>query len=285
MFKPNLACEAVGPVEFPKLASIKLDGIRVITKFGGALTRSLKPVPNLHIREMLSKYQSLDGEVIVGSPSAPDCYRATNSAVMSHEGEPEFVFYVFDDLSGAGTYAERLARLKARDLPSFIQVLDQTLIESQAQLDAYYSDSLEQGFEGAILRNTGAEYKYGRSTAKSQDMLKMKPFSDAEAVVLSAYEAMANENEAFTNELGQTDRSTHAAGLTGKGMVGGFVCRDLKTGLEFKCAPGKLTHAERTELWDSVVSGRILKYRSMAYGVKDAPRFARFIGWRSALDM
>jgi len=285
MFKPNLACEAAGPVTFPKLASIKLDGIRVVTKFGGALTRSLKPVPNLHIREMLSKYPNLDGEVIVGSPAAPDCYRATNSAVMSHEGEPEFTFYVFDDLSGAGPYTERLARLKARDLPDFIKVLDQTLVFDQAQLDAYYSDSLERGFEGAILRNLDAEYKYGRSTAKSQDMLKMKPFQDSEAVILSAYEAMENQNEAFTNELGQTDRSTHAENKVGKGMVGGFVVKDLKTGVEFNCAPGKLSHAERTELFGQPLEGKILKYRSMSYGVKDAPRFPRFIGWRSALDM
>ena len=285
MFKTNLACEAAGPVTFPKLASIKLDGIRVVTKFGGALTRSLKPVPNLHIREMLSKYQNLDGEVIVGSASAPDCYRATNSAVMSHEGEPEFTFYAFDDLSGGGTYKERLARLRARDLPDFIKVLDQTLIESQAQLDAYYSDSLERGFEGAILRNLDAEYKYGRSTAKSQDMLKMKPFQDSEAVILSAYEALENQNEAFTNELGQTERSTHAEHKVGKGMLGGFVVKDLKTGIQFNCAPGKLTHAERTELFGQPLEGKILKYRSMSYGVKDAPRFPRFIGWRSTLDM
>lgn len=286
MFKPVLASEADSQVVFPKLASVKLDGIRCVTKFGGALTRSLKPVPNQHIRDMLAPYQDLDGEIIVGEPTAPDCYRTTNSAVMSHDGEPQFVFYVFDCLQNpTNPFSRRFSDLQMRNLPNFIKVLPQVYVDSQERLDELYAHYLEQGYEGAILRNEKAVYKYGRETAKSQNMLKMKPYADSEAVILSAYEAMENLNEAFTNELGQTERSTHAENKTGKGMVGGFIVRDIKSGIEFNCSAGKLNHEERTELWGKDLTGKIFKYRSMSYGVKDKPRFPRFIGWRSTLDM
>ncbi len=284
MFKPMLASEPDGLIAFPKLLSAKLDGIRVVTKFGDALTRSLKPVPNHHIREMLRQYQDMDGEVIVGDPTAPDCYRKTNSAVMSHEGTPEFTFFVFDSLGHpAEAFTSRTRRLAAG--APFITVLPQAVVNNQQELDEAYASLLAQGYEGAILRNPDSLYKYGRATAKSGDMLKMKPFADSEAVIVSAYEAMENQNEAFTNELGQTERSTHQENKAGKGMVGGFIVRDIKSGIEFNCSAGKLNHEERTELWGKDLAGKILKYRYMPYGQKTAPRFPRFIGWRSILDI
>lgn len=287
MFKPQLSSEATGPITFPKLASVKLDGIRCVTKFGGTLTRSLKPVPNQHIREILAKYPSLDGELVVGPANAPDVYRRTNSAVMSHEGEPDFRFKVFDDLacSQSDTFEQRLEILKLRNLPDFIEVLPQYLLRNQDELDEMYARALDGGFEGLILRNPTSTYKFGRCTGNSQDSLKCKPFADSEAVVLSAYEALENQNEAFTNELGQTERSTHAENKVGKGMVGGFIVKDLKSGIEFNCSAGVLRHSERTELWGKDLVGKIVKYRSMNYGVKTAPRFPRFIGWRDARDM
>jgi DNA ligase-1 len=164
--------------------------------------------------------------------------------------------------------------------------LDQRLVAFQAELDAMYGSALEDGFEGLIARNLGGLYKFGRSTAASQDALKLKPFADSDAVVLSVFEAMANQNEAFTDELGRTKRSTHAAGLVGKGTLGGFICRDVASGVEFSCAPGLLSHAEREALWAiGGCVGRILKYRHLPVGVKDLPRHPRFIGWRSSIEM
>jgi DNA ligase-1 len=287
MFKPNLAEVPNEAVYFPKYASPKLDGIRACTVNGDTLTRSLKAVPNEYIRSRLKAFQGLDGEVIVGPPHASDVYRVTNSAVMSHKGEPEFTYYVFDDLTNSGVFRDRLASLRAMSLPPFIQVLEQRLIHTQPELDAYYQTLLEAGYEGVILRNPGAKYKHGRSTAKSQDLLKLKPFADDDAVVLRVYEGRHNTNEAFTNELGRTDRSTAAAGLIGNGMLGGFVVEDVKTGVQFDCAPGVLTHAERVAVLQQNPVGKIIKYRHMPYGLmaNGKPRFPRFIGWRSKEDM
>lgn len=285
MIKPQLSSAPEGPITYPKLASTKLDGIRALTFKGGVLSRSLKPIPNLHIRKVLSPYGGLDGELIVGDPNSPDVYRTTNSAVMAVSGTPKFTYYVFDCPEVPGEFEKRLEYLKSLKLPDFIQVLDQRKLHSDEELELLYQDSLSRGFEGLILRNPSSLYKHGRCTAKSQDSLKLKPQEDFDAVVLGTFEAMENKNEIFTNELGNSARSSHACNKVGKGVLGGFVARDLVTGVEFRCAPGGLTHSERLKLFDQNLIGRIIKYRCLLIGTKDKPRHPRFIGWRSPEDM
>ena len=284
MFKPNLAIAPEGPITFPKIASPKLDGIRCLTIEDSALSRSLKPIPNHHVRQLLRPYQGLDGELILGSPTAPDVYRQTNSAVMSHDGEPAITFYIFDNLTSNLGFSQRVGSLVHQNLPDYIQVLRQTLIESQAQLDAYYEELTALGYEGAILRNPNALYKYGRATAKSQDMLKLKPWADSEAVVVAVEEEMFNGNDAETNELGRTQRSTKAEGLIGKNTLGALIVQDCTTGVIFKVGTG-FSATDRIELWLRKPVGLICKYKYFTVGVKDKPRHPVFLGWRDRRDM
>jgi DNA ligase-1 len=290
MFKPQLSEDTVNlkePLRFPVLASVKFDGIRAVSKFGSLLSRSLKPIPNNHIRELLSQYPDLDGEIIYGDPTDNAVRRLTNSAVRSIQGEPSVKYYVFDDLSTDGTFEQRLAILNARTLPDFIVKVEQRLVESQADLDAFYAQVLEEGHEGLILRNPKSKYFHGRCSLKSQDSLKLKPFEDSEIQVTEVFEAMHNTNQSFTNELGRTARSSSQDGLVGNGMIGGFFGRDLKTGQTIKVAAGKLNHGERKWIFENSKSviGKILTYRHMPVNVKDAPNFARFISWREKFDM
>lgn len=288
LVKPNLA-EApkdMSAVTFPKYGSPKLDGIRGLTQSGGVYTRSLKSIPNLALVEKFKDYQHLDGEFIFGDPTDPMVYNKTYSAVMRITGSTDGIkFYAFDVLHHSGTFAQRLAELDARTVHADVVKLPQVLINNHVELEAFYTKCLLAGYEGVILRNLDAHYCHGRSTAKSQDMLKCKPFADAEFVVGSVYEAMTNDNEAFVNELGRTDRSTHAENLTPKGMLGGFHAE--WQGKPFNIAPGSLTHPERIHIWDNpeVYKGRIGVYRYMPHGMKDVPRHPRFKGWRDKSDL
>lgn len=293
MFKPQLAFDSAElevPIKFDKFVSTKLDGIRLVTPDGQPLTRSLKRIPNIQVAAELSHpdFQNLDGELIVGPANAEDVYRRTYSGVMTQKGTPDFTYYVFDDISDLSlTFDKRLDKLHSRKLPHWVKILDQVRVSSQDELDSLYEKNLQEGFEGLILRNPGSMYKFGRCTGKSQDSLKLKPFADAEAVVIAVYEAEENLNEAFINELGYLDRSSHAENKVGKGMVGGFVVKDVVTGVEFNCSAGSMKHSERIDVWNlrSAVVGKLITYRHMTVGVKDKPRHPRFKGWRSALDM
>jgi hypothetical protein len=73
----------------------------------------MKQLPNGHAREWFAKYgellANLDGELIVGDPTAPDCFSKTVSGIMSNGGRPHFQFFVLDvvDMSGKRPFTDR----------------------------------------------------------------------------------------------------------------------------------------------------------------------------------
>lgn len=295
-FKPTLAVNAeFSKIQYPVFASPKLDGIRCAIVDGKALSRTLKPIPNRHIYGQLSsdKLEGLDGELIVGSPTSKTCYTDSVSNVMAFDKTPNYTYYVFDDHSNPdATYRFRRERLldslgngKWGLFPQ-ICLLEQNLISNEDDMLAYEAAKVEEGYEGIILRSPGAPYKFGRSTVKEGYLLKVKRFEDSEAEIIGFEEEMFNGNEAQTNELGRTKRSTAAMGLVGKQTLGAFRVRDCVSGVEFSIGTG-LTALERKSHWlnrDTSLGG-IVKYKFFPVGVKVAPRHPVFLGMRDARDM
>jgi len=291
------------PLKFPTWVSPKLDGIRMGVYQGEDRTKSGKRVPNVALSQWIRENvpDGIDCEMLAGSPTDPACYTKTFSATMSHEADWSSVkFYVFDMCNSlASTAAQRyaLAEEKIRALAPIIQekfvMVPQRVVTSEEEFYAAYSEFLEQGYEGMIAKDPAGLYKYGKSTPKEQTQLKVKPDEDAEARVVSCYEAEENQNEAFTNEVGETKRSSHQENKVGKGMLGGF--NVVINGLECKIAPGKLTHDQRIGLWllwkscpeDFLRDFAWVKYRHLGYGTmtNGRPRHPRWIGWRAIADM
>lgn len=291
-FKPMLASPAdLAALRYPLYASAKLDGIRILIRDGRAKTRKLLDLPNKYVQAMLARpeYDGLDGEIIVGSPTAHDVYRKTNSAVMSHDKDDfDFTFFVFDHLLHASKPFEyrmlrAMAQIKEAGLrPKAGVVWHQQLpIMDRDALDTFEADCVERGYEGVITRDPSALYKFGRSTAKEQIMLKVKRFEDSEAEVLGTVEEMFNGNEAQRDELGRTKRSKAKAGLVGKGTMGALKVRDLKTKVEFEIGTG-FTADDRARQWPT---GLIVRYKFFAVGVKDKPRHPVYLGERDVKDM
>lgn len=285
--RPMLACNAdLDALVYPVLASPKLDGIRARVVEGKLLSRTLKPIPNKFLYDLFSRplLEGFDGELILGDAWGPTVYRDTVSAVMGQDGTPPVRFYVFDMWNMPHKYTERwheLQRLteKLTGLP--VDLLDQALIEDRSQLDAFEEAAVNKGFEGLILRSPDSPYKSGRSTVKEGYLLKVKRFEDSEAVVIGIEEEMFNGNEAETNELGRTKRSTAKAGLVGKGTMGALIVRDVKTGVEFNIGTG-FTATDRAALWAESPIGQTVKYKFFPVGVKTAPRHPVFLGFRPA---
>lgn len=299
-FKPLLASPAeLDKLVYPLFASPKLDGIRATVVDNKLVSRKKLNIPNRHIFSELSKdiWDGLDGELIVGSPTAPDVYNKTNSAVMSHAGCPETTFYVFDVWDMPSVFAMRLDWLRCElqgrvsngreeyDLMGMGQVTvklhDHVHIDDYAALLAYEEKCLEEGYEGLILRSGTGEYKFGRSTAREQYMLKMKRFQDSEALVVGIVEEMHNTNEATLDHLGHTKRSKAKAGMVGKGTMGALMVRDVHTGVEFEIGSGFTAEQRKRTDW----SGKIVKYKFFPIGVKDKPRHPIYIGERNPIDM
>lgn len=290
--KPMLAVDC-GPIEeltFPLIASPKLDGVRAIIGKDGVLTRSLKPIPNRHVQKLLKGLPvGLDGELLAGDTTAPDVYRKTVSMVMSDDKPIDGLAYHVFDWQMPGTWEARHQALLNWFPPMDyrLELVPQRRVAALPELMGLEAKWVGAGFEGVILRKPGSPYKHGRSTRKEGYLLKLKRFVDSEAEVIGVTELMHNGNEAKTNALGRTERSHKKAGLTGAGIMGTLVVRDVKTGVEFEIGTG-FTAEDRADIWKRWNgSGRLfppVKYKHFPSGAKDKPRHPVFLGWRDRRD-
>lgn len=295
--KPMLAVAAPQQLTFPLLASYKLDGVRCLIENGVAKTRKLEVIPNGYVQQMLGHtlLDGLDGELCVGPANDPRVFNTTQSGVMSLPGEPDFTFYVFDlwNMGETEGYAQRYAALKHtfKELEPYrshprIKVLEHRYINSLGELTAFQRDALALGYEGLILRSIDGPYKFGRSTAKQGWMMKLKQFSDGEATVLECVEMLHNDNELEQNNVGGAKRSKAQAGMRPAGCLGALRVKDCVSGVEFSIGTG-FDQSERELYWNSrdKLIGLVVKYKHFEVGVKDAPRFPVFLGFRNPADM
>jgi DNA ligase-1 len=286
IMKPMLAgsIKSLDEIVYPAYCSEKLDGIRCCVVDGVPLSRNFKPIPNWHIRKMISACPSgFDGEIISGKN-----FQETTHNVMSENGEPDFIYDVFDwlfDNPDEG-YLKRIKRLEAEKVPSFVRKVLPTEIKNEKELLKFEKTCLANGMEGVMLRVGDGGYKWGRSTTREGYLLKLKRFMDSEAVVLEIVEKMTNDNVADKDAFGRTKRSTAMDGMTPADTMGALKVRDIKTGIEFSLGSG-FNDEIRSEVWANKKKyiGKIVKYKSQEIGAKDAPRFPVFLGFRSKQDM
>lgn len=154
---------------------------------------------------------------------------------------------LFDAPGTEGDFSLRLARLNGLPKDAQIQVAPQRLFSSPAELHAELERVCAAGGEGVMLRRIRAPYRAGRS----DDLLKLKPWQDAEAKVLA-----------------------HIGGQ-GKyqGQLGALLVR-LDNGREVRIGTG-FSDAERR---NPPALGSVITYRYQGYTSSGLPRFPVF--WR-----
>lgn len=314
-------------LKFPCWATPKIDGINGLNYQGKSVGRSLKPYANEWLNALIEENLpvGLCYEVSVGElPYGEDLCRNTTSFVNAiKKVDARVIISVFDYVGDASeefisstNYLERIEQaieeINSNHPESFwfdydvgsygesvdtgicmpindffeVRVMEPIEINSVEEAEKYYENCLDAGYEGAIYRQD-IPYKCGRATSKSQEVVRAKPSHDSEAIIIGFEEAMENLNEAKVNELGHTERSSHKENLAPLGMLGSFICIDVKSGDTIKVGAGKLKHPERVAIWNDQIlyKNLILKYRSMSTGVKDKPRHPRWIDWRDINDL
>jgi DNA ligase-1 len=299
-------------LRYPLLASEKLDGWRALVApinwarehipcapkhreyFTSrnhciALSASLKPISNWYVQEQLDSpaLAWCDGELI-----ASERFNETSSAFASHGGEPAFQFHIFDTFEEPSKpFGQRLIRLSERWLPHLGDNVDlykhpHFEMTCADELQQYIEEELPKDAEGAVTRCPFGPYKFGRATEKQGWLLKLKPFVDAEAVVVGVEELMHNWNDPEVSQLGLQRRSSHKDGKVGGEKLGALRCKPLGRECEihapmFRIGTG-FTDAERCLLWAQrdELFGRIVVYKSMKAGALNAPRHPVFRGFR-----
>ena len=309
--------EAFETLSYPLMASIKKDGVRASvsplpvelidqrlryspdlrawTVYGDLsdmaptpVTRSLKDVPNLHVRKLLATLPpGVDGEIGVVKDGVLN-FRGSTSAIMSEDGEPDIRFYLFEHFLAAGGKAERYAALQALapSLPAWCTVLEQHVVNNATEAMALYRFAESIGEEGLIFGRLDGHYKPHRSTLKEAYLIKAKGKERCEITVTGVLEEMENTNEQTRDERGLAKRSHHKAGKVGKGRAGKLVGRneELWPGQDITVASG-LDDALKAQFWAAPPIGALATIEYQSAGGYDLPRCPVFLSLRDPRDL
>lgn len=252
---PPLALSTSYSADIPALgmwASEKMDGVRAY--WDGRHLRSRRG----HIYHAPKWFtvgfpaQALDGELWLGRGTFELLMRTVRDGVPDDDAWRSVRFWVFDLPAVVGSFEIRQLKLQqvlAGTACPYLRVVEHRRLDKPSALELFFAEVIAGGGEGLMLRRGDAHYRAGRSG----DVLKHKPYSDAEATVIA-----------------------HAPGK-GKysGLTGALVVRD-SAGRRFKLGSGLSDDQRRSP--PSI--GSRVSYRYQGFTGSGKPRFARFLRQR-----
>lgn len=197
----------------------------------------------------------MDGELWVGRGRFEQASATVRAAPGNDAAWRPMRFMVFDlpaDPAVFETRARHIRELVAQAGVAWLQAVPQSGVRDRAELDARLAAVAAAGGEGLVLHRRGAHYHAGRSA----DLLKYKPYEDAEARV-----------------IGHTPGRGKYAGQLGALVV------QRDDGLRFRIGSG-FSDEQRAH---PPAIGSVVTYRYNGLGANGVPRFARFLHERHLL--
>jgi len=193
--------------------------------------------------------QPMDGELWAGRGRFSHAVSTVRSQTPNDVAWREMRFMVFDLPSQGGDFTARLAALRKllpiTDAPWIVPVPQQRATTHE-ELQALLDKTVKMGGEGLMLHRGSSPYLGGRNN----DLLKVKPFDDAEARVVEHVPGKGKHS----------------------GRLGALVV-ETPEGKRFKLGSG-LTDAERE---NPPPIGSWVTYRYNGLNPSGLPRFARFM--------
>ncbi len=235
------------------LVSEKLDGVRALWDGQRLRFRSGLPVAAPAWFTQRLPATPLDGELWLGRGRFEVLSGTVRRAVPSDAQWRAVRYMVFEQPGGAGSFAQRAARLAAivqqADWPA-LQAVPQETVPNRAALQQRLHEVLRAGGEGLVLHRADTAYQTGRSGV----LFKLKPLHDAEAQVIGH----------------QPGRGKHA------GRLGALKVRTAQ-GVEFMIGTG-FSDAQRER---PPALGTIITFSHRGITTAGVPRFASFLRERS----
>lgn len=196
----------------------------------------------------------LDGELWAGRGRFALASSIVRRSDADEQAWQALRFCIFDLPAEPGPFDARLTKLRAlfaQGLPTTLMLVEQFRVATPAALRARRDAIVAQGGEGLMLHRGDALYRTGRSG----DLLKYKPYDDAEAVVVG-----------YVPGRGKYE-----------GMVGALEV-ERADGLRFRIGSGLSDELRRKP----PPLGSLITYRYQGETAQGLPRFARFVRVREA---
>lgn len=227
------------------LVSEKLDGVRALWDGQTLRFRSGRSVaaPAWFLAQL--PREPLDGELWMGRRRFDDLSATVRRAEPVDAEWRQVRYHVFELPAGGGTFEQRAEEIRAL-AGGVVVAVPQWRVASQAALQAKLQEIVAAGGEGLMLHRADAPVATGRSDL----LLKLKPQSDAEAVVVGHEPGKGR----FAGQLGALELRT-------------------PEGVRFKLGTG-FTEAQRRHP-PPIGSTVTYRYRDLTPAGK--PRFASFL--------
>lgn len=234
--------------------SEKFDGVRAIWDGKQLVSRggNIYHAPDWFTKNLPS--QRLDGELWISRQS----FEAVVSTVRDKQPDENawkmIKFMVFDIPDSPEIFDKRIHLIKKVvkniNLP-WLKAVKQWKVNSHEELMLQLKTFTDDGAEGLMLHRGSSIYK----GVRNGDLLKVKPYSDAEAIVIKHIEGKGK----YTNLLGA-------------------LLVETPNGIQFKIGSG-LSDSERH---NPPQIGETITYRYRGKTKNDVPRFATFLRIRQA---
>jgi DNA ligase-1 len=233
--------------------SEKLDGVRAYWTGEKFLSRGGHEyrAPDWFSRKFPA--HPLDGELWMGRGRFAELSGVVRQVVPDEDDWRRVRFMVFDLPDQEATFDQRLARLRVlieKVGSPYMALVDQQRASTHENLMRRLDEVVDIGGEGLMLRLGASGYRIGRSN----DLLKVKQYQDAEAVVVQH--------------------------LPGKGKYEGLMGSllvELENGRQFRIGSG-FSDAERASPPDP---GTVITFKYYGYTATGLPRFASFLRIRN----
>lgn len=190
-FKPMLAHkyqDYENKLTYPLYSDEKFDGMRCIIMSTGMWTRNGKKIESaLHIFESLKHLFEedpgliLDGELYTDNKDIDfnkiiSCVRKTKPTLKDLLESRNYIkYFIYDVPSLNSNFTDRKLFLNTLSLSQYCIIVDTKVCHNKEELDKYYKQYLEEGFEGQMIR-TNSQYENKRS----KFLLKRKEWLDDE---------------------------------------------------------------------------------------------------------
>jgi len=195
----------------------------------------------------------LDGELWMGRGRFAELSGVVRQVVPDEDDWRRIRFMVFDLPDQEATFDQRLARLRVlieKVGSPYMALVDQKRASTHENLMQRLDEIVDVGGEGLMLRLGASGYRTGRSN----DLLKVKQYQDAEAVVVQH--------------------------LPGKGKYEGLMGSllvELENGRQFRIGSG-FSDSERASPPEP---GSVITFKYYGHTATGLPRFASFLRIRS----
>lgn len=111
-----------------------------------------------------------------------------------HEDHKKLQFHCYDIVDENKTFNERYKLLKTFEQTEKFIVVEHIDVKGNDNINKLHDKYVEQGYEGLVLRDPSKKYKCG---SRSNRMLKVKKFTDAEFEVIDLVEGLRDEDLCF----------------------------------------------------------------------------------------